>query len=236
MSVAPSQLPLDLTFRPALGRDDFLVGPCNAEAMAWIDRYPDWPTDSAVLCGAEASGKSHLLAVWAGASGAVSLDARTLRVADLDDRIGAATAVAIDAADAAIEPDSLFHAINMVRERRGHLLLAARQAPARWRIGTPDMRSRLAAMPLIELREPDDTVLIGVLMKHFDDRRVVPAPDVPGFLSARMPRTFAAAFALAAEMDRLSLTERRGITVPLARRALARIGADTQPETEEEET
>jgi hypothetical protein len=68
MSVAPSQLPLDLTFRPALGRDDFLVGPCNAEAMAWIDRYPDWPTDSAVLCGAEASGKSHLLAVWAGAT------------------------------------------------------------------------------------------------------------------------------------------------------------------------
>lgn len=231
----PSQLPLDLAFRPALGREDFLVGPCNAEAMAWIDRYPNWPSDFAVLRGPEGSGKSHLLSVWAAASDALALDATQLRVEDLDRRIGNSAAIAIDSADAAVEPDSLFHAINMMRERGGHLLLAAREPPARWTIGTPDMRSRLAAMPLIELREPDDAVLIGVLLKQFDDRRVAPSPEVLRFLSPRMPRTFAAAGALAAELDRLSLMHRRGLTVPLAKDALSRLGFfDATPPNEEE--
>ena len=37
------QLPLDLGHRPALGREDFLVAPSNQGAVAWIDRWPDWP-------------------------------------------------------------------------------------------------------------------------------------------------------------------------------------------------
>ena len=38
-----SQLPLDLGHRPALGGDDFLVAPSNEAAVAWLDRWPQWP-------------------------------------------------------------------------------------------------------------------------------------------------------------------------------------------------
>ena len=37
------QLLLALPFREADGRDDFLVAPCNAAAVAWVDQWPDWP-------------------------------------------------------------------------------------------------------------------------------------------------------------------------------------------------
>lgn len=36
--MAAAQLPLALDFRPALGGDDFLVAPGNADAVAWLDR------------------------------------------------------------------------------------------------------------------------------------------------------------------------------------------------------
>ena len=45
------QLVLDLPHRTALGRDDFLVTPSNAAAVAMIDRYPDWPHYGVVLVG-----------------------------------------------------------------------------------------------------------------------------------------------------------------------------------------
>ena len=35
--MSESQLALDLGHKPALGRDDFLVAPCNAEAVAWLE-------------------------------------------------------------------------------------------------------------------------------------------------------------------------------------------------------
>ena len=49
--MAPTQLPLGFAHRPALGGDDFLVAPNNAEAVAWLDRWPDWPTPALVIHG-----------------------------------------------------------------------------------------------------------------------------------------------------------------------------------------
>ena len=38
-----SQLPLDMPFTKKAGRDAFIVSRCNELALAWIDRWPDWP-------------------------------------------------------------------------------------------------------------------------------------------------------------------------------------------------
>lgn len=223
---APRQLPLDLPHRPARGRDAFLIAPCNADAVRWIDGWPDWPAPALVLHGPAGSGKTHLLTVWAGAAGAEIWEARSLRVADLDQRLGDARALAIDHADALAEAgaeeagDALFHLYNMMRERGGHLLLAAREAPARWDFGRADLRSRLAAAPSVALGAPDDELLAAVLTKLFADRQLPVGPEVIRYLTPRMPRTFAAAGAIVADIDRLALAERRRVTTALARRVL----------------
>ena len=73
------QLPLDLGFMPAQGRDDFIISDCNKLAAEWIDRWPDWPGQFPVLniVGPAASGKSHLAAIWRARSGR-KLNIRTL--------------------------------------------------------------------------------------------------------------------------------------------------------------
>ena len=76
MITPPVQLPLDLGHRQALGRDDFLVAPCNTDATAWIDRWPDWRT--LVVHGGPGCGKSHLAAVWQARAGANSLSPENL--------------------------------------------------------------------------------------------------------------------------------------------------------------
>ena len=231
MRQRPSQLPLDLSFRPANGRDDFVVGSCNQVAVDWLDHYPAWPGPVTVLCGPTGSGKSHLLAVWGHAAGALIVQGPDLQVATLNDVIGHAQAIAVDAADLVKEPDCLFHLVNMVRERDGHLLIAVQDPPARWTFGTADMRSRLAAAPLLELGPPDDMVLQSVLLKQFDDRQLLPDADVLRFLTDRMPRTFDAARAIATRMDQLSLAERKRPTKPLARKVLIDLGyLETTPE------
>jgi chromosomal replication initiation ATPase DnaA len=65
-----SQLGLDLPYRPALGRADFLVSDCNAAALGWIERWPDWPSHALVLHGPEGCGKSHLAHLWCERAGA----------------------------------------------------------------------------------------------------------------------------------------------------------------------
>lgn len=221
------QLPLDLGHRPALGREDFLVAPGNEVAVAWIDRWPDWPGPALALHGPVGCGKSHLCQVWRAMSGALELDAAGLATAEPPELLGPARACVLDDAPAALEGDALrqrrlLHLYNMLVERRGHLLLSGRTPPARWPCALPDLGSRLAALPAVALSAPDDALIGAVLVKLFADRQLRVAPEVVGFLVARMERSFAAAREIVDALDRAALAERREITVPLARQVLAR--------------
>ncbi len=80
-SLAPRQLVLALNHSVSFARDDFLRGPSNTAAFTLIDQWPDWP-DRIVALINSASGKSHLAAIWAEATGARILSAKSLSVTD----------------------------------------------------------------------------------------------------------------------------------------------------------
>lgn len=219
MSRAPSgQLAFDLGHRPAQGREDFLVAPCNAQAVAWIDRWPSWPGPALALTGPAGCGKSHLAQVWRARSGAILLAGPSLAGESETLLAGAAHAVVEDA-DAA-EETTLLHLYNHLAPRGGTLLLTAPLAPARWPTRLADLSSRLKAAPVAAIGAPDDALIGAVLVKLFADRQLVPAPDVIVFLCARMERSFAAARSLVAALDSASLAGRRPVTVQLARAVL----------------
>ncbi len=228
-----AQLPLELALRPAQGREDFLVAPSNEVAVAWIDRWPDWPGPALALYGPAGCGKTHLCQVWRAASGAVEIDARALARAEPPELLGAARACVLDDTDALLDgggacEERLLHLFNSVIERGGHLLLAAPAAPARWPRGLPDLSSRLAALPAVRREAPDDALMAALLVKLFADRQLRVGEEVLRYLLARMERSFAAARALVAALDRKSLAEGRAVTVPLAQRVLE--GYETTPE------
>lgn len=219
-----SQLPLELPQRPALGRGDFLVTSSNEAAVAWIDRWPDWPSVALALVGPAGSGKSHLAEVWQDLSGA-----RPVTVADLsrqpaDRLLDRSAALLLEDAEAALGPEdeeALLHLYNLLAERGGHLLLTARQAPKRWNLRLPDLASRLATATVAELGPPDDALLQAVLVKLFADRQLQVGAELVEFLQRRIPRSFAAAQTVVAAIDRRALAERRRITIAVARAALA---------------
>lgn len=217
------QLALDLGFRPALGRDDFLVGASNAEAAAWIDRWPDWPEPARGLAivGPAGSGKSHLAAVWRAASGAALIDGPALSVEALPDLLGAAESAVVERADAKLDERALFHLFNMVVERRGSLVILTRVPPMRMDIALPDLASRLATLPVAAIGLPDEALLAGVLAKHFADRQVLVRDDVIAYLVNRMERSFDAAERLADRMDRAALEGDGKISMRVARQAMA---------------
>ncbi len=225
-----TQLPLVLGHRQALGREDFLVADCNAAAVAWIDRWPDWPGGGLAIHGPAGSGKSHLAEVWRARSGAVRITAQALAVAEPPRLLGGARACVIDGLhDGAVRLDErrLLHLYNLLREGGGHLLLAATSAPARWPVALPDLKSRLGALPAVEIGSPDDTLLAAVLVKLFADRQLSVGTEVVAYLAPRMERSFAAARRIVEALDREALAAQRRVALPLAREVLARDAGGT---------
>ena len=212
---APGQLALDLGHRPAFGRDDFLVATSNREAVAWIDRWPDWPGRALAVCGSEGAGKTHLARVWSAKSGAAfvgSDDGLDMRALVEQDRPG----LAVDDADRLADEDALLHAFNFVTENGGHVLLTGREPPARWSVVLPDLASRLRAVSVTSLGPPDDELFAAVLVKLFAERQLAVGEDVVLYLVTRLERSFAAARACVEALDRRALAASRRVTMPLA--------------------
>ena len=216
-----TQLTLDLGHRAALGEADFLVAPSNAEAVAWLDRWPDWPAAALSLYGPPGCGKTHLARVFAARSGARLVVAEALVTDSVPGLLAGARAVVVDDSDRAL-PEPLLHLHNLLAERAGQLLLTAREPPARWPRSLPDLRSRLAAAPTVAVAAPDDALLAAVLVKLFADRQLAIGNEVVMFLLRHMERSFEAARQLVADLDTAALSAQRKITIPLVRAVLDR--------------
>jgi chromosomal replication initiation ATPase DnaA len=224
-----TQLTFDFPRHTTLGRSDFLTADSNVAALAWIERWPDWPSGVIVLHGPAGSGKTHLAHLWRDRASAVIVSTERLQMTApprLLDESG--HRIAIDDADRAPEL-ALLHLYNFCRESRGSMLLTARLPPSSWKISLRDLRSRLRAAFTVEIGPPGDALLGGVLIKLFADRQIRIAPEVITFLMARMDRSFATAAEIAARLDVLALRGRRAITIPLARKVLADVGDQLLP-------
>ena len=218
------QLALDLGHRPAQGRDDFLVAASNEAAVRWIDRWPDWPAPGLVLWGPPGCGKSHLAAVWRHRAGGPLLTPGDLAGGEPPALLDGAGRATIEDVDSALPDDGLerplLHLHNVIAERRGALLMTAREPPARWPVALADLASRVKALPAVTIERPDDRLLAAVLVKLFADRQLAVSADVIEYALPRIERSFAAAQALVDALDKAALVAQRRITTPLARDVL----------------
>jgi chromosomal replication initiation ATPase DnaA len=218
------QIPLDLGYRPALGREDFIIAPSNQDAVAWIDLWPEWPAPSLSLYGPVASGKSHLAAVWGEKSGAACIRPDTLDDMSVREIANTAHHLILEDADGLIgnleREKGLFHLYNLFREEQRTMLLTLSEAPVRRSFALQDLASRLRAAPAVAIREPDEILLGFVLVKMFTDRQLRVGQDVIKYALSHMERSFEAARRIVDETDRRAMAEKRAVSIPLVKEVL----------------
>ncbi len=219
----PQQLVLDLAHRPALGADNFLVSRSNAAAVAVIDGWPHWPHWAVVVTGPAGAGKSHLVNVWRTRSGASRMQACDIGESAIAG-LSAARALAIENLEAGVGDERiLFHLLNMARELKSSILLTSRLAPGDLVVALPDLRSRLRALPLVGIEQPDQSLLQALLVKLFADRQLMVEPNVIAHLVRHMERSTEAAIRLVDDIDRRNLATHRKVTRTTAAAALAHL-------------
>ena len=218
------QIPLDLEGLTAFGLEDYLIGPCNKDAVGWIERWPDWPAPVLIISGEAASGKTHLAAVWREISDAEIIKPEMLisKTAEQIAHIG--KNLVFDGIDPWLGEDSaevtLFHLYNIFKEEGRSFLITTRIAPSHVDFVIADLASRLRAAPVATIHSPDDILLGSVMIKLFSDRQLTVSNDVIKYILPRMERSFVSARDIVAKADRFALAQKRSISVPLMRQVL----------------
>ncbi|EGF90372.1 bacterial dnaA family protein [Asticcacaulis biprosthecium C19] len=191
------QLPLDLELPDRFSRDSFAT---NAALQAVLDvlLVPQaWISPHLILQGPSGTGKSHLAHIFAAETGAHLLTADDTYQLDLAALTGS---YVVDDAETASE-EALFHLSNYVQKSGQHLVLTTKIQPIIWQTALPDLGSRLRAMRLMVLPEPDEDLLAAVLKKLFAQRFIQPSDDTLAYLSTRVERSVPAAQKIVTELE-----------------------------------
>ena len=197
--MAQIALPLDW---PVADRDeDFLISDANRAAFDHLKRWSLWPVMATLITGPRKSGRSLLGRIFVRKTGGRLFDAAERH-----------------------DEEALFHAWNEAQSSRRPLLIIADAPPPAWQVTLPDLRSRLAATPQIELLRPDDRLIGDLIVKLLGDRGIAVPPELPEFLVPRIERSYVAVLQVVESLDRAVLSHHRRMTVALAKRALQESG------------
>jgi chromosomal replication initiation ATPase DnaA len=197
-----SQIALPLGWPADEADDAFLVSASNMAAVRHLESPGRWSVAATILTGPRKSGRSLLARIVARRTGGTMID------------------------DAERHPEiELFHAWNAAQATRRPLVIVADAPPPQWRIGLPDLASRLSATPHVAFDAPDED-LIGRLVAHLLERRGLSAgADVIAYVAPRIERSHHAVIGFVDSLDAASLAAHRAVTVPLARAVMQKVDA-----------
>lgn len=218
------QLALALEARPAPTLENFVAGR-NAAALAAVRTIVEAPTGTLYLWGEPGSGRSHLLRAAVDAVRAADVEAALLAGPEADwEGIESMQLVALDDVDHLGEADQirLFDLCNDLRTVGGALLAAGATSPARLAL-REDLRTRLAAGLSFQLHPLTDEEKLTALREYARHRGLRVTEDVVPYLLTHLKRDMATQIAVMDALDRYSLEQKRAVTLPLVRAALAEI-------------
>jgi chromosomal replication initiation ATPase DnaA len=181
--------------------EDFLVSEANRAAFDHLTRWSLWPVMASLVTGPRKSGRSLLGRIFVRKTGGRLFD-------DAENH----------------DEEALFHAWNDAQARRKPLLIVADRPPPQWQVTLPDLRSRLAATPQVELGAPDDALIGQLIIKLLGDRGIAAPLELADFLVPRIERSYVSVIMIVDILDRVMLSHHRRMTVPLAKRALEEAG------------
>lgn len=186
------------------------------------------------LWGRPGTGKSHLLrAACAAASdrggAATYIDLQTTTAPGLLDGCESLDLVGLDGLDQ-VAGDAgwnaaIFRLYTLLQDGSGRLLVSSGAPPAALHFALADLRSRLLAAAVHQLRELDEEGQIQALEERAARRGLELSREAAAYLVHRLPRDMHSLCAVLDRLDEAALVAQRRLTVPFLREVLEAQGS-----------
>lgn len=220
----PSQLSLGFpATEPKLTA--LLVTEANESAVAVLRAPQAWPFHTICLLGPPRSGLSALARAWGREFDGQYYAARDFSRLKTPGLSALAEGYSIvDDADQVKKSENLLTLIDSAAAGGGRVLLTSKRHPSQWPTGSADLKSRLMALPVVEIHEPDEDMLKARLEAAAARYFLKLEPEVIKYMVPRLELSYEAIETFVEKLSDKVTEAGRPPSVPMAREVVENLG------------
>ena len=204
------QTTFEYNILPNHNLENFYVSEANKDAYNFIineNKYNDY----LILYGPSKSGKTHLGLIWKEMNNAVVYHNK-----NFNDFIQCKKNIFVDNFLEDLNEENLFHLINHCFNNELKILLCTDKLISNYIFELNDLSSRLKSFNFIEIKKPDDELIVNLINKLLYDKQIIiNNSEIFSYVLKRINRTYKDIYLLVDKIDKLSLEKKRELTIPL---------------------
>ena len=209
------QKTFDYNISPQLNLKNYYVSDANREAYEYVINENEFVKYS-IIHGPVKSGKTHLGLIWQKKNNAIIYSENNFQKVINDKKN-----IFIDNFFEKINEEYLFYIINHCYNNNLKILLCTDKFISNYKFQLKDLSSRLKSFNFIEIKQPDDELIVNLIIKLLFDRQIIiHNPDIVNYILNRIDRTFESINFFVQRIDKLSLEKKRQLTIPLIKELL----------------
>mgnify|MGYP001189928796 FL=1 len=212
-----------LKFNFKFKSNDFFVTEKNMFAYNFIKMWPNWQQHSVYLYGPEKCGKTTISQMWLEVSKGIYVSSENFEdfitddlnieyiksnnwlIDDVDDLI---------AMDKNLNSSKILNLINIIKDSKdSFLLMTAKKSPKQIDCDLNDLISRFLSCIVLEVRNPDQELLLKIINKYLNDRNIYLSQKKLKFIANRIERSYESAIEIAKKIDLKSLETKSNISI-----------------------
>ena len=204
------QRTFEFNIPPKFDIEDFYVSASNKEAYDYVINQSNL-TKYSIIMGPRKSGKTHLGLIWKKINKAVIYSED-----DYNNILQYKKNVFVDDFLENFKEENLFHLIDHCFINNLRILLCSDKLISNYIFTLKDLSSRLRSFHFIEIKKPDDELIVNLINKLLYDKQIIiNNSEIFTYILKRINRTYEDIYLLVEKIDKLSLEKKRELTIPL---------------------
>lgn len=213
------QLFFPFSSTPSYSLGDFLVRDCNVEAFECMMQWPSWPSLGMMIVGPHGSGKTHLAHIFQEKAKARFYESESDQSLTKEFFLGTKNPLIFD--ETFPNHADFFHLLNMMKDENIAFLILKEHPFQQDKIPLNDLRSRLLSIPVLTLKEPDDTLLKAIIQKRLSDAQITVNESVLRYTITHMERSYENVHHFCDSLITHVHGKQHNVTIPLVRKILS---------------
>ena len=198
---------------------DFVLSKSNKHIYHFLDRWPKWERNFINIIGQKFSGKTHLINIFIKKNKGIRINGRFLNEDDLK-KIAIHENIIIEDLTTNINENLLYSLINLIEQDNKYVIITSLNPIVDVDFKLADLRSRAKSFLLLNIAQPDDELIFGIILKNLSDRQILLDKKLIDYTVKRIERSYSKIHSFIYKIDQLSLKKKKSIDFKIIKEAL----------------